>query len=242
MSTTITSPDGRSTATVLAIGLTAVSGAADALTYSSLGNVFSSAMTGNVAFFGIAVFDPARAALAHVLVAFAGYLVGLAVAGLFVGNPGPGAIPWPSRVTAALVVEFAALVSVLVLWAVAGPRPTGAPQLVMLGLTAAAIGVQSGAFRALNVATGVLGSTYITGNLTVLVLSLTRGRPAWSGLVSLLALVAGALGEGFLVFRAPVAAGVLPAAVLAVVLLVALSPGFRRRNAASGPALPLRQV
>ena len=45
--------------------------------------------------------------------------------------------------------------------------------------------------------------------------------------------VAGALAEAFLVFHARTLAGVLPAAVLAVVLLVALSPGFRARNVAA---------
>jgi uncharacterized membrane protein YoaK (UPF0700 family) len=226
-------PEGRAVGTVLAIGLTTVSGAADALTYSSLGNVYSSAMTGNVALFGISVVDPSPTLLQHVLVAFGGYVVGLAIAGAFVGNPRPGPVSWPFRVTAALLVEFAALVSVLVLWVTADPRLVGVLQFTALGLTASALGIQSGAFRAVNVASGVLGSTFITGNLTVWVLSLTRGRPDWSGLVSLLALVGGALVEAFLVFHARVLAGVLPAAILAVVLLVALSPRFRARNAAA---------
>jgi uncharacterized membrane protein YoaK (UPF0700 family) len=228
-------PEGRAVGTALAIGLTTVSGAVDALTYSSLGNVYSSAMTGNVALFGIAVVDPVPTLLHHVLVAFGGYVVGLAVAGAFVGNPRPGPVTWPFRVTAALLVEFAALVSVLVLWVTADPRLGGVAQFAALGLTASALGIQSGAFRALNVASGILGSTFVTGNLTVWVLSLTRGRPDWSGLVSLLALVAGALVEAFLVFHARVLAGVLPAAVLGVVLLVALSPGFRARNATAPP-------
>ena len=192
-------------------------------------------MTGNVALFGIAVVDPVPTLLHHVLVAFGGYVVGLAVAGGFVGNPRPGPVSWPFRVTAALLVEFAALVSVLVLWVTADPRLGGVAQFAALGLTASALGIQSGAFRALNVASGILGSTVVTGNLTVWVLSLTRGRPDWSGLISLLALVGGALVEAFLVFHARVLAGVLPAAVLAVVLLVALSPGFRARNVTAPP-------
>lgn len=227
-------PKTKSVATVLAICLTAVSGAVDALTYSSLGNVYSSAMTGNIALFGISVSHPTATLLQHVLVAFAAYVVGLAIAGFLVGDPHPGAVVWPARATGAFLVEFAALTAVLVLWVTAEPDAGGVVQFTTLTLTALAIGVQSGAFRALTVASGVLGSTYLTGNLTVWVLRLTRGAADWPGLISMLALVAGALVEAYFVFHLRVLAGILPGALLAVVLLVALSPGFRTRNASPG--------
>src|SRR5579863_10182596 len=95
--------------TIIAIALTFCSGAMDVASFTRLGNVFASVMTGNIVLGGLAL-------ASHTAVAIAGYVVGVAAASrIAVGAAGRtpagddrgGA--WPPHVTWALSAELALL-------------------------------------------------------------------------------------------------------------------------------------
>ena len=65
--------------TVVAVVLTFASGASDVASFTRLGNVFSSVMTGNITLFGLSVARGSGSLAAHTTVAFAGYVVGVVV-------------------------------------------------------------------------------------------------------------------------------------------------------------------
>ena len=211
----------------LAATLTAASGAVDALTYWQLG-VFSSAMTGNIALFGIFVVRPNGTLLLHVLTAFAGYAVGVVIAGRFTGGVQRSPASWPVQATLAFAVELIFLLVLLVVGQAIDQPPRGGAQYALLVPAAVAMGMQSAAFRALKVA-GVLGSTYLTGNLVVWLIAVSHRRHDWPGLASLVALVLGALIESVFIFHAPRLATIFPALLVGAAVAVAASPTFRRR-------------
>jgi uncharacterized membrane protein YoaK (UPF0700 family) len=215
-------------AVALAATLTAAAGAVDALTYWRLGNVFSSAMTGNIALFGISAAHPNGTLLRHVVTAFAGYAVGVVIAGRFTGGVMGSSAAWPARATLAFAGELVFLLALLVLGQIAAQPPRGSAQYALLVLAAVAMGMQSGAYRSLNIA-GVLGSTYLTGNLVVWLMAVSHRRPDWSGLASLVALLVGALIESVFIFHVPRLATIFPALLVGATVTVAASPGFRHR-------------
>lgn len=216
----------------LATGLTIVSGAADAFTYLVVGKVFSSAVTGNLALLGIAVSGLDPTFIAHVVGALAAYGVGAAAGGYIIRGTHGDDEEWPPQATVAFVVELALLVAFLVVWLVIGARPEPATLWVLLVLAALAMGLQSGAYRAMHI-NGVLGSTYLSGNFVVWMMNLRTGRPDWPGAVSVLGLVVGAVVEAVLLAQAPLLAGAFPAVVLAAVVAVAASSRFRTAEASS---------
>jgi uncharacterized membrane protein YoaK (UPF0700 family) len=66
------------TLTVIAVLLTFASGASDVASFTRLGNVFTSVMTGNMVVFGLSLAQGSISLAAHTVVAFCGYVVGVA--------------------------------------------------------------------------------------------------------------------------------------------------------------------
>ena len=66
--------------TLIAITLTFASGANDVFAFTRLGGVFTSVMTGNIVFFGLAVAERSVSLASHTAVAIAGYIMGVVVA------------------------------------------------------------------------------------------------------------------------------------------------------------------
>ena len=64
--------------TLIAIALTFASGATDVASYTRLGNVFTSVMTGNIVLLGLAVARHSLTLASHTLVSIAGYITGVA--------------------------------------------------------------------------------------------------------------------------------------------------------------------
>src|SRR5260370_13117014 len=83
---------------VLAAVLTAGTGAADAISFLRLGNVFTSMMTGNLIQVGVAVGRGDAALAAHVLVAVAAFVAGVLASTRTGGPAPPGRPPLPPRV------------------------------------------------------------------------------------------------------------------------------------------------
>jgi uncharacterized membrane protein YoaK (UPF0700 family) len=190
--------------TGVAVLLTFASGASDVASFTRLGNVFTSVMTGNITLFGLAVARGSGSLAAHTTVAFAGYVAGVVVgtrilwrrSGVPVAKAPDG--EWPPRMTLTLLTELTLLVGVLIGWEVTGTRPSGAAQFVILAVAACAMGIQSASVNQMGL--GNLSTTFLTGTLTGLVSAIARpgSSPDARRAGVLGGLVAGALLAGVL--------------------------------------------
>ncbi|MEV0696860.1 YoaK family protein [Saccharopolyspora sp. NPDC050389] len=202
---------------VLAFG----AGAVDVASFTRLGDVFSSVMTGNLVLLGLAIASASAPLAVHALVAFAGYVAGVAAGSRITGSPPPHGPLWPVRVTAVLLVEAVVLAGFAGGWVATGARPSGAWQLGLLVLASVGMGLQSAAMRGLGSRTKV-STTYLTGTLTGVVAGLATGDRPRSfdvrGTAILLAVVAGAASGGIAMLVVPWALPLLPLAALAVVI------------------------
>ncbi|HST73983.1 MAG TPA: YoaK family protein [Acetobacteraceae bacterium] len=241
--------------------LSFASGCMDILSYTRLGQVFTSAMTGNAALLGLDIGQGNLAATSRNLAAFAGFLGGLAVgAALLRGRQ--QALGWSRAITWTLVLEEVLLVGFAALWQIGDGPSSGRLLYGLIVLSGIAMGMQSTVAHSVGVP-GIT-TTYFTGTLTGIVIGLI-GKPApprtpqeqtprrrhrlgWPAFAFLI-YVAGAALTGLLEARPPpwlAAAPVfvvpvfvvpaLPAMTLVVVLLMAaLSAviGARRRGQAA---------
>jgi uncharacterized membrane protein YoaK (UPF0700 family) len=224
--------------TLIAIALTFGSGAADVTSFTRLGEVFTSVMTGNIVLWGLAAARGSLTLFSHTAVAIAGYIAGVA-AGTWVAHgakhAGAGGDEHRVGVLAAHVVwvllaELTLLAGFTVGWEVSGASPAGWAQFCLLATLAAAMGMQSMAVKEMGLTE--VSTTYLTGTLTGLVSSLASpGQDTRDGLRRfgvLIGLVAGASLCGL--FVATAAAGV-PALLLAplfTTLVLAVKPDWRR--------------
>jgi uncharacterized membrane protein YoaK (UPF0700 family) len=206
----------------LVVALAVATGGMDAIGFIAMGGVFASVMTGNLVLLGVSVGHRNGSLAEHVGVALAGYIIGVAAGVVVAGRPGSEQSTWPARVTAALMVELALIVGATVGWELARGHPGGDAQLMLLGVAAVAMGIQSSAVRSL--AEPGLSSTYMTGTLTGLVSAVIAGE-GLSGqrrnIAVLVAVVLGAAVAGVLVVEAPRAAPAVALAALGAVILTA---------------------
>jgi uncharacterized membrane protein YoaK (UPF0700 family) len=222
--------------TLIAIALTFGSGATDVGAFTRLGGVFTSVMTGNIVFFGLAAAERSVSLATHTTVAIGGYIAGVAAAtwvlhGVKVRGErsvpasvpaGPAAV-LPGYVSWALFAELVVLAGAAIGWEITGARPLGWVQFVLLAVTAAAMGMQSATVNEMGFSN--FSTTFLTGTLTWLVSQVARpdGNPsgAMRRLSALIALAAGAALSGLLVANA---ARVVPVLVLiAMITAVVLS-------------------
>jgi uncharacterized membrane protein YoaK (UPF0700 family) len=221
--------------TLIAIALTFGSGATDVGAFTRLGGVFTSVMTGNIVFFGLAAAERSVSLATHTTVAIGGYIAGVAAAtwvlhGVKVRgersapasvpasvSAGPAAV-LPGYVSWALFAELVVLAGTAIGWEVTGARPLGWVQFVLLAVTAAAMGMQSATVNEMGFSN--FSTTFLTGTLTWLVSQVARPEGDPSGamrrLSALIALAAGAGLSGLLVANA---ARVVP--VLALIAMIA---------------------
>jgi len=195
--------------TLIAIALTFGSGANDVAAFTRLGGVFTSVMTGNIVFFGLAVAERSVSLASHTAVSVAGYIGGVAVAtwvsyGVRKRSSSTGGSVLPGHVRWTLLAELALLAGGAVGWEITGARPHGGAEFALLAVAAAAMGMQSAAVSEMGFSN--FSTTFLTGTLTWLVSSVARpGKDAsdWPRRVSaLIALAAGACLSGYLVANA----------------------------------------
>jgi uncharacterized membrane protein YoaK (UPF0700 family) len=226
--------------TLAAVLLTVGAGATDVTSFTRLGGVFTSVMTGNLIVFGLAVAQASAGLAEHTALAVGGYVLGVAIGARLIaraprGRPATAAAAegWPALVTVALGIELALLAGLSAGWELTGARPGGADQYLLLAVAATAMGVQSAAVRGLGRAD--FSTTYLTGTLTGLVAGLvTPGKRDWPGLRQagpLLAVAVGALIGGVLIANAPAA---LPVIILAPLCLVLATYAWTRRGSRPG--------
>jgi uncharacterized membrane protein YoaK (UPF0700 family) len=221
--------------TLIAIALTFASGATDVASYTRLGNVFTSVMTGNIVLLGLAVARHSLTLASHTLVSIAGYIAGVA-GGTWIANGfrAAGAAQddesrasgLPGHVGWALLAELILLCGLTVGWEIDGASPAGWARFCLLATAATAMGVQSSAVKYMGLSE--VSTTYLTGTLTGLVSSLvnpkqgTQFRARRFGV--LIGLATGAALSGLLVATAADAVPALPLAALATCLFLASAP------------------
>lgn len=209
----------------LVVVLALTSGATDAIGFLALGSAFTSVMTGNMVLLGVGAADRDMALVLSCTVAIMSFVAGAAIGARVAGNPKAGDCLWPSSVTRALYIELGLLLAFAGCWWTIGATPNVQWMLLMLGLNAAALGVQSSAIQRFGVSG--LSTTYLTGTLTTVVIKLIGGhglRKVSHSLTILFGLIAGAAIGTILVEFAPVAVPTVQLITLgAVILAVHLS-------------------
>jgi uncharacterized membrane protein YoaK (UPF0700 family) len=220
--------------TLIAIALTFGSGATDVASFTRLGGVFTSVMTGNIVLAGLAVAQRSLSLASHTAVSIAGYIVGVAggtwiAYGFKAAKPADdqdGASVLPAHINWALFAELILLAGLTVGWEITGASPAGWAQYCLLAVTAAAMGVQASAVKEMGLTD--VSTTFLTGTLTGLVSSLVSpGQDTPHGLRRfgvLIGLAVGATLCGLLVATAAAIVPVLPLAALITTLVLAAKP------------------
>jgi uncharacterized membrane protein YoaK (UPF0700 family) len=130
----------------LGLGLMAVAaGSSDALAYLKLGNVFTSAMTGNTVLLCIAIGQERVAAALQSFTAFGAFVVGAVLAAVLSHRPAS-----PPPLLPLFVLEIACLVAFVAVWFATGVDSEPA-RYALISLSATAMGVQGVAARRINV-------------------------------------------------------------------------------------------
>ena len=196
--------------------LSATSGAADIVAFLKLNMVFTSAMTGNLALFGIAVGQGHLLSATHSLAALLGFISGVAIAALWKERP------FELRCILGLEVVF--LVLYALCWLRWGFPPEGIPLYALILFSATSMGMQSVAARLINVAgvPSVVFTNTLTSIVLVFIQSIHKHRPLPFALrqqmAALLAYLGGAVLFAFLLMIRPVLAMTLPAILVALAL------------------------
>jgi len=233
--------------TVIAVLLTFGSGAMDVASFTRLGNVFSSVMTGNIVLFGLSLAKGSVSLATHTAAAVGGYVIGVAVGTRVAwfharraSFTEPSDSPWPPHVTMALLLEFLLMAGVTIGWEVTGSRPAGGAQFVILVISASAMGIQSSAV--MDMGLKEVSTTFLTGTLTGLVGAIVSPDGRRLGLRRpgvLVGLVAGAALAGLLVYYVPDLVPALPLGAIATVIVLgsrSTSATGRRAPASRGPS------
>jgi len=220
--------------TLIAITLTFASGAMDVASFTTLGGVFTSVMTGNIVLWGLAAARGSLSLASHTAVSIAGYIAGVA-GGTWIahgfkavteekGEGGTGVLP--AHVSWALFAELILLAGFAAGWEASGASPAGWAQFCLLAVASAAMGVQSSAVKDMGLTD--VSTTFLTGTLTGLVSSLVSpGQDTPHGLRRfgvLIGLAAGASLCGLLVATAAAGVPALPLAALVTTLVLAAVP------------------
>ncbi len=203
----------------LVITLTVVTGSVDAIGLLRLGGVFTSVMTGNMVFLGIAASEHSGSIALHTGVAFAAYIIGSFLGARVAGHaPDDETHLWPRPIVTALFVELVFIAVFAVWWELVRGAPSPDISYALLGLNATALGIQSSAV--LRFGLSGLSTTYLTGTLTQFVANFTKKGArlqARSGLI-LLALIVGAGLGALCALHAPRIAPIVPLGFLSIVV------------------------
>ncbi len=142
------------------------SGCVDILSYRFLGQVFTSAMTGNIALMGLDLGQGDLLAALRNMTAFAGFVAGLLTGALILRH---GASR--KRLLAAVLIEATLLLLFALGW---HARGVDSALYALIGISAIAMGVQSAAVHRIGMPS--VTTTYFTGTLTGIVFGLV-GSP-----------------------------------------------------------------
>jgi uncharacterized membrane protein YoaK (UPF0700 family) len=203
----------------LMVLLTIVTGMVDALAYLKLGHVFVANMTGNVVFLGFSVAGASGLSVVGSLIAIACFLPGGVVAGRLATRVGNRR---PHQLRAATGIQLLLVAGAIPVALISGNHIGSEARHALIVLLALAMGVQNATARSLAVPD--LTTTVLTLTLTGIAADsqLAGGSGANTGrrLLSVTAMLLGAIIGGLLVLHvAPAASLVLVAGILVVVLV-----------------------
>jgi uncharacterized membrane protein YoaK (UPF0700 family) len=193
---------------VLLVGLTVVTGLVDAFSFLRLGHVFVANMTGNVVFLGFALAGVGEVSIVASLLAVVAFALGAALGGRWAA----GRVVHRGHLLAAATSVQAGLVLVASVIASAAGAQGSAVRLTLIGLLALAMGGQNAVVRRLAVPD--LTTTVLTLTVTGLVADTTLPSVRARRLISVLAMLAGALAGGVLLRWVALAAPLWLAAIL----------------------------
>jgi uncharacterized membrane protein YoaK (UPF0700 family) len=196
------------------------SGAVDAISYLGLGKVFTANMTGNIVLLGLAASRSEGPVVLRSAVSLAVFIVGV-FAATRIATRSPRLHSWLA-VRASLVLEVTLQAAFLAAWVGASGHPGLALEVVLVALSALAMGFQSGAVRMLGIG---VSTTYVTGTLAGLIGGLAASSGSRRDLVRramvVASLLVGALCAGLAVVYLRTVAPVLPLAVTLIVTAAA---------------------
>ena len=162
------------------VGLAAVAGWLDALSFSSLGQVFTSFQSGNFIFLGLAVDEGDTEQLVGAGVSLTAFLIGTAVGAYLVGRAEVERSAL-RRLLPAFIAQWAVLLGFAVCWQALGtPAPDSVARAALVAVAAGAMGIQGAAILALRipgVVTNAMTATLMLGGV-LLGLRARGQRPA----------------------------------------------------------------
>ena len=195
---------------MLLVCLTVVTGLVDAFSYLTLGHVFVANMTGNVVFLGFALAGVGEISIVASLLAVLAFVLGAAVGGRWAAGR---ALHRGHLLAASTSVQACLVLIASVITSTAGVQGSAA-RLTLIGLLALAMGGQNAVVRRLAVPD--LTTTVLTLTVTGLAADTTSPSVRGRRLISVLAMLAGALAGGVLLHWVTLAAPLWLAAVLLV--------------------------
>jgi uncharacterized membrane protein YoaK (UPF0700 family) len=139
-------------------------GAVDVLSWLALGKVFSGFMTGNVVFLAAGLFAHQSELSLHAAIALGAFGVGAWATAWVMPRQQPSVL-WPAQVTTALIACALVQLVFWVLWLAVGGHP-GSTLMVLLGILAFAMGIQTAAAATLGV--HAVFTTAVTATWTAL--------------------------------------------------------------------------
>jgi uncharacterized membrane protein YoaK (UPF0700 family) len=139
-------------------------GAVDVLSWLALGKVFSGFMTGNVVFLAAGLFAHQSELSLHAAIALGAFGVGAFATARVMPREDPSVL-WPARVTAALIACGLVQLVFWFVWLLVSGHP-GATLMVLLGILAFAMGIQTAAAASLGV--HAVFTTAVTATWTAL--------------------------------------------------------------------------
>lgn len=205
--------------------LTIATGVVDAVSILSLGRVFVANMTGNIVFIGFALANAPGFSLTASLIALAGFLAGAGAGGWGVNRYGAHR---GQLLRNAVAGEFALLVAATAVAAIAGSPLGTAGRDFTVALAALALGIQNATVRKLAVPD--LTTTVLTMTLTGIAADLRARKVAVvvRRVLSVLAMLIGAVVGALLVLHVNPATGLVVATALAFIVLVGATAAARR--------------
>jgi uncharacterized membrane protein YoaK (UPF0700 family) len=239
---TMTADSPRSSRNRDTLGLALLSfaaGATDVLAFLKLGNVFTSAMTGNTALLAIAVSQGNMTAAGRSLTALVGFAVGVALATVvnaaWIGHQDASRDP-----TRPLLLEILFLVGCTALWSASSEPIEGGVLYAIVSLSALSMGIQAVAARTINVFG--ISTIVFTTVIIHIVADMTRAASSPAnhatsspstafGLATFLAYGCGALMAGILAWQQVRLAIWIPVAGVILALAVWQVAGWRERSA-----------
>ena len=215
------------------LGMTAVTGLVDAVSFLGLGRVFTANMTGNVVFIAFAAVGVPGLSLARSTIALLAFLAGAAVGGRIMARAGADAQTRAALTTFGLEAALLVAASAVALGFSSEPS-SPAPQLyALIVLTALAMGIRNASVRKLGVPD--LTTTVLTLTLTGRAAESTLAggaNPRWQRRVaSVVAMFTGA-AVGAVLVRTSVSS------TLALAAAVSIFSGLGLRSVASSAPTP----